>query len=87
MRSARRASSSSNSSTSRAFMRSTGSPYWRICESAIRRRACSRSRLALRVVELLVLVVVLVVVVVVVIVRRPSGESSRRLAMADGLGL
>ena len=42
MRSTSRSRSSSNASTSRAFMRSTESPYWRIRESASRRRA-SRS--------------------------------------------
>ena len=75
------ASSSSNSSTSSARIRSTGSPYWRICESAISLRTSrSASRLRLLVGQLLELVVVLV------LVRRgrgrdrgrPRGEFSRR---------
>ena len=41
IRSASCSSSSSNASTSLAFIRSTGSPYWRTCASAICRRAAA----------------------------------------------
>ena len=75
IRSVSRASSSSNASTSLARIRSTGSPYWRICDSATWRRArCSaRSCLIVLVVVVVITVIVIVVVLVVVVVIAHAG--------------
>ena len=63
IRSVSRASSSSNASTSLARIRSTGSPYWRICASA-----SLAPRALLGAIGLIVLVLVARVVVVVIAV-------------------